>query len=53
MLGAFLSGRVAGRLTPHRTIRIGYVIMFAAATFSIVYHMTFAPALPWTVLHNE
>lgn len=50
VLGAFLSGRVAGRLTPRRTIRIGYVIMFAAAAFSIVYHMTFAPALPWTVL---
>ncbi len=50
VFGAFLSGRVAGRLTPRRTICIGYLIMFGAAGYSIVYHALFLPALPWTVL---
>jgi DHA1 family bicyclomycin/chloramphenicol resistance-like MFS transporter len=50
ILGAFLSGRLAGKLTPRRTLRIAYAIMFAAAAFSFGYHLWFPPALPWTVL---
>jgi DHA1 family bicyclomycin/chloramphenicol resistance-like MFS transporter len=50
MLGAFLSGRTAGRLTPRRTVAIGYAIMCAAAAFNLAYNALAAPALPWSVL---
>ncbi len=48
--GAYLSGRVAGKVTPRRTMRYGYSIMFVAATFNLAYHAGYAPALLWTVL---
>ena len=48
--GAFLSGRVAGRLAPRRTVRYGYIIMFGAAVFNLAYNAVWLPALPWTVL---
>jgi MFS transporter, DHA1 family, multidrug resistance protein len=50
VLGAFLSGRLAGKLSPRRTIQLAYAIMFGAAAFNIIYHSLFAAALPWTVL---
>lgn len=50
MFGAFLSGRLAGRLSPRRTVFLGYMIMCAAVIFNIAYSRFFAPALPWTVL---
>lgn len=50
IVGAFLSGRLAGKLTPRRTLRIAYAIMFTAAACSVAYHHWFPPALPWTVL---
>ena len=50
MLGAFVSGRVAGRITRTRTVNIGYLIMFGAVAFSVGYHALYAAALPWTVL---
>lgn len=50
MLGAFWSGRLAGRATQQRTIKIGYVIMFSAAAFNLAYSAFYEPALPWTVL---
>ena len=50
IVGAFLSGRLAGRLTPRRTLRIAYAIMFTAAACGVGYHLWFPPALPWTVL---
>ncbi len=50
MFGAFLSGRLAGRLTPRRTIFIGYLIMAGAAIFNFTYCTLFVPGLPWTVL---
>ena len=50
VIGAFLSGRVAGRLAPKRTVRYGYMIMWGAATFNLAYNAVWPPALPWTVL---
>lgn len=50
MFGAFLSGRLAGRLSPRRTVFVGYLIMCSAVIFNIAYSRFFAPALPWTVL---
>jgi len=50
MFGAFLSGRLAERLSPRRTVFVGYLIMFGAAVFNIGYCLIFPPSLPWTVL---
>lgn len=50
MIGAFLSGRLAERLSPRRTVFVGYLIMACAAVFNIAYSMFSPPALPWTVL---
>ncbi len=50
MFGAFLSGRLAGKLTPQRTVLTGYLTMACAAALNITYCALFPPALPWTVL---
>jgi DHA1 family bicyclomycin/chloramphenicol resistance-like MFS transporter len=50
IIGAFVSGRVAQRLSPPRTVAIGYAIMFLAATANVAYCAAFKPGLPWTVL---
>jgi DHA1 family bicyclomycin/chloramphenicol resistance-like MFS transporter len=50
VIGAFISGRVAGRLVPRQTLALGFGVMFAAVACNIAYHAFFAPALPWTVL---
>ena len=50
IFGAFLSGRVAGKLSPRRTVLYGYSIMLGAASFNLAYNLLFPPALPWTVL---
>lgn len=50
MFGAYLSGRLAGKLSPRRTVFIGYFTMCAAVMFNLAYCAAFPPALPWTVL---
>ncbi|MBM3357208.1 MAG: multidrug effflux MFS transporter [Betaproteobacteria bacterium] len=50
MLGAFVSGRAAGKLSPQRTVGVGYLVMFAAVAFNVGYHAFLPPALPWSVL---
>ena len=50
MLGAYLSGRVAGTLSPPRTVMVGYLTMGCAAALNVLYCALWAPALPWTVL---
>jgi DHA1 family bicyclomycin/chloramphenicol resistance-like MFS transporter len=50
MIGAFLSGRVAGRLTQRRTVRIGYLVMFGAAIWNLAYSAWGTPGVPWSVL---
>lgn len=50
VIGAFISGRVAGRLTPRQTLALGFGVMFAAVACNVAYHAVAAPALPWTVL---
>jgi DHA1 family bicyclomycin/chloramphenicol resistance-like MFS transporter len=50
MIGAFLSGRLASRIAPRRTVGIGYLIMCVAVACNIAYCAVLPPALPWTVL---
>jgi len=48
--GAYLSGRLAGRMTPAKTVNLGYAVMFGAVAFNLVYSAAAEPALPWSVL---
>jgi len=50
VIGAWLSGRLAGRATPERTVALGYAIMVVASALGIGYHLVWPPAVPWTVL---
>lgn len=50
MIGAFLSGRLASRIAPRRTVTIGYLVMGIAVASNIAYCTLLPPALPWTVL---
>lgn len=50
MIGAFLSGKLAGRMAPRATVRIAYIIIFSAVIFNFAYSSMRAPALPWSVL---
>ena len=50
MSGAFISGRVAGRWTPAKTIRAGYSVMMLAVLLNLAYSTFFAPAIPWSII---
>ncbi len=47
-LGALAANRMAGR-RGDRQVRIGFALLTAAGLANVVYHLLFAPALPWTV----
>jgi DHA1 family bicyclomycin/chloramphenicol resistance-like MFS transporter len=51
MFGAFLSGRVAGRLTPGMTVGLGYAIMLAASALNVLMTVLLPqPMVPWSVI---
>jgi DHA1 family bicyclomycin/chloramphenicol resistance-like MFS transporter len=50
MTGSWLSGRLAGRLAPVRTIAAGYAIMLVAAATNLALNAFLPPRLPWAVL---
>ena len=50
MIGAFVSGRVAGRVSAARTMGVGYLIMFAGAMTQLAVAWFVAPVVPWHVL---
>jgi len=50
VIGAFISGRLAGRKSSRDTVKYGYLLMLAAAALNLAYHLNYAPALPWSVL---
>lgn len=50
IMGAFLSGRLAGRISPLTTVKYAYILLFTAAGINLVYNLTSAPSLPWAVL---
>jgi DHA1 family bicyclomycin/chloramphenicol resistance-like MFS transporter len=47
--GAFVSGRMAGRVKPTHQIRYGFVIMAAVAIANVILNLLFAPS-PWWAL---
>jgi DHA1 family bicyclomycin/chloramphenicol resistance-like MFS transporter len=52
MVGAYVSGRLAGRISPERAVGLGYAIMFAAALYNVLYYVWFPPQLPWSIIHQ-
>lgn len=50
VLGSWLSGRLAGRLTPLACIGRAYVIMAFAAALNLAVSYLMTPGVPWSVL---
>jgi DHA1 family bicyclomycin/chloramphenicol resistance-like MFS transporter len=50
MLGAVISGRVAGRLSAWRTVRLGYAFAFAGVALNLAVVAFVPPGVPWHVL---
>lgn len=50
MLGAYLSGRLAGRITPQKTVTYAYILLFSAVLINLGYNSLFTPSWPWAVL---
>jgi MFS transporter, DHA1 family, multidrug resistance protein len=49
MGGAFLSGRLAGRMAPARQIRIGFTIMFTIAVVNLLLNALFTAQAWWAI----
>jgi DHA1 family bicyclomycin/chloramphenicol resistance-like MFS transporter len=49
LLGAGLSGRLAGRVPPARTVMLGYAGMILAALANVAFHAAHPAQLPWSV----
>ena len=50
VIGAFTSGQLAGRVSPRRTIALGFVIMSLAAAGNLVMNLMMPAQLPWAIL---
>ena len=50
LVGSWLSGRLAGKLSLRQTILRGYLFMGAAALLNVAINLWLPPALPWSVL---
>lgn len=50
MIGAYISGRAAGRLSPKRTIRLGYALLASGAAVNVAICMLLPPHVAWNVI---
>ena len=50
MVGAVMSGRLAGRLSPRRTVRLGYAFAFSGVALNLAIVAFIAPGVPWHVV---
>jgi DHA1 family bicyclomycin/chloramphenicol resistance-like MFS transporter len=50
MAGAWLSGRLAGRIKPQHQIRHGFVIMLAVSLVNVALNLLFEPHPAWALL---
>jgi len=50
MGGAWLSGRLAGRMAPERQVRIGLVIMLAVSVANVVANLLFKAHVSWSLI---
>jgi MFS transporter, DHA1 family, multidrug resistance protein len=49
MIGALVSGRIAGLVSPGRTVRMGYMLMFTGVGLELAAAWFVAPSVPWHV----
>ena len=50
MSGAYVSGRLAGRMPPRRQIRYGFLIMLVVSLLNLVLNLIFKPHPAWALL---
>lgn len=50
VIGAWLSGHLAGKITGKQTIMRGYGIMVVGAAGNIIFHTLAIPAIPWSIV---
>jgi DHA1 family bicyclomycin/chloramphenicol resistance-like MFS transporter len=50
MAGAWLSGRLAGKMAPRQQIRIGFIIMVSAALVNLLANVLFTAHASWAML---
>jgi DHA1 family bicyclomycin/chloramphenicol resistance-like MFS transporter len=50
VIGSAISARLAKRMNPATTLRLGFACMAAAALANLAYNALFAAAVPWAVL---
>ena len=50
VLGAYLSGRMAGKYSLRDTVKYAFMISFTAAVLNVLYNLATPPGLPWAVL---
>jgi DHA1 family bicyclomycin/chloramphenicol resistance-like MFS transporter len=50
MTGAFISGRVAGKWSAEKTVRLGYTIMMLAVLANLTFALTITPGVPWSII---
>jgi MFS transporter, DHA1 family, multidrug resistance protein len=50
MIGAWISGRFAGKISSNQTIFLGYAIMSVAAVCNVALNMLFPPSVPWAIV---
>lgn len=49
-IGAWRSGRLAGKLSPMRTLAWAYGLMALATIGNLVFHLLHPPVLPWSIV---
>jgi DHA1 family bicyclomycin/chloramphenicol resistance-like MFS transporter len=50
VIGAWISGRFAGKISGNRTIFTGYVVMAVAAAGNFLQNLLLPPMLPWSIV---
>jgi len=50
MIGAWISGYSAGKISGNQTISTGYAVMTIAAIGNLLYNYLFPPMIPWSIL---
>jgi DHA1 family bicyclomycin/chloramphenicol resistance-like MFS transporter len=50
VVGSWVSGRLAGRISLDRSIMLGYTVMGTAAIVNVSLNLAWPPGLPWSVL---
>jgi DHA1 family bicyclomycin/chloramphenicol resistance-like MFS transporter len=50
VIGAWVSGHVAGKITGKQTIMRGYGVMVIGAAGNIIFHAVATPAVPWSIM---